>query len=468
MLNKKILAFTAALLAGGSALMGQLNINEDDTKKVDNQIKVDGPAEGGELKRAKADDLNFISGDYFTGKLVKFSKEGLVWEHADATAPITFKPTNLDIVKFGHVPVTLRRAGVSDITLTNGDKFYGIIDELNEEYLILDTWYAGKLKLEKPMIQSIASGGAVSKAIFEGPNSLDEWQVANRGSWEYKDGYLYNTRQYGGVGKDVKLPDRSNIEFQVAWKSRLNFQIHFYTDRVHSSGGNCYQLVFNNRYCYIQRYSNHEGSDQLGSFNLSSLNSKFKVSIRTDKEKKSVLVLVDGKVVKQIHDPGNFAGKGTGLLFYSHQGDIKLSNIRVTQWNGSLGGNQAEKQKVKSKDSILFVNKDTVTGELKSIKDGKVLFETPFAPLTIPIERVSSITLGEEGYEKPRRNGPDVEAYFANNGGRVTLSLDQIADAKISGSSENFGKASFDIRAFEKIIYNIYKEKKKKKDEDDW
>ena len=61
MLNKKILAFTAALLAGGSALMGQLNINEEDTKKVDNQIKVDGPAEGGEVKRAKADDLNFIS-----------------------------------------------------------------------------------------------------------------------------------------------------------------------------------------------------------------------------------------------------------------------------------------------------------------------------------------------------------------------------------------------------------------------
>lgn len=468
MLNKKILAFTAALLAGGSALMGQLNINEEDTKKVDNQIKVDGPAEGGEVKRAKADDLNFISGDYFTGRLVKFSKDGLVWEHDDATAPITFKPTNLDEVKFGHVPVTLRRAGVSDITLTNGDKFYGIIDELNEEYLILDTWYAGKLKLEKPMIQSIASGGAVSKAIFEGPNSLDEWQVANRGSWEYKDGYLYNTRQYGGVGKDVKLPDRSNIEFEVAWKSRLNFQIHFYTDRVHSSGGNCYQLVFNNRYCYIQRYSNHEGSDQLGSFNLSSLNSKFKVSIRTDKEKKSILVLVDGKVVKQIHDPGNFAGKGTGLLFYSHQGDIKLSGIRVTQWNGSVGGNQSEKQKVKSKDSILFVNKDTVTGELKSIKDGKVLFETPFAPLTIPIERVSSITLGEEGYEKPRRNGPDVEAYFANGGGRVTLSLDEISDAKIAGSSENFGKASFDIRAFEKIIYNIYKEKKQKKEEDDW
>lgn len=447
--------------------MGQLTVNEEDNKKVET-IKVDGPSDDGELKRAKADGLRFTSGDLFNGKLVKVSEKGLIWNHPDATANINFKPDNLDVIDFGHVPVSLRRAGVSDITLTNGDKLFGVIDELNDEYLILDTWYAGKLKLERPMVQAITSGGAVSKAIYEGPNNLEEWQVANRGSWKFKDDYLYNTRQYGGVGKDVKLPDQSNIEFTVQHKNKLNFQIHFYTDRVHSSGGNCYQLVFNSRYCYIQRYSNHQGSDQLGSFNLSDLKNKFKVSIRTDKEKKNIMVLVDGKLVKQITDPGTFAGKGTGLLFYSHQGDIKLSNIKVTQWNGAVGASSTAKQKVKSKDAIVFVNKDTVTGVLKSIKKGKVLFETPFAPLTIPIDRISSITLGEEGYEKPRRNAGDVKVYFANNAGRITLKLKSIVDSKVSGSSENFDTGSFDLRAFNKLEFNIYAEKKAKKKEDDW
>jgi hypothetical protein len=468
MINKKILAFTSLLFFGGS-LMGQLTVDENDNKKVIS-IEVEGPRESGELKRAKPDGLNFISGDLFNGSLLNITEKGLVWKHPDATSDITFKQDNLDVINFGHVPVNYRKAGVSDISLTNGDRLFGTIDELNKDYLVLDTWYAGKLKIERPMIHSIASGVAVSKAIYEGPNNFEEWKVANRGSWKFKDDYLYNTRQYGGIGKDVKLPDRSNIEFQVQYKDNLNFQVHFYTDRVNNTGGNCYQLVFNGRYCYIQRYSSQGGNAQLGNWNMSKLKNKFKVSIRTDKEKKSILIIIDGKVVKQIKEEGetDFAGKGTGLLFYSHQGSIKVSNIKVTEWNGVVTTNTTQETKAKAKDSIIFINKDTVTGVLKTIKDGKVLFETPFAPLTIPIDRISSITLGEEGHEKPRRNAGDVKLFFAEGAGRVTMKLKSILDSKIAGSSENFDKATFNLRAFNKMQFNIYTERKAKKDEDDW
>jgi hypothetical protein len=466
MLSKKILSFTSVLFVA-SSLFGQLEINEAEKSEVKNKIEIAGPQETGEVKKTKVDDLKFIKGDYFTGNLVSYNEKGLTWSHPDAASEILFKTTNLDQMSFGHIPVSLRRSGVTDITLTNDDKLFGIIDELNDEYLILDTWYAGKLKLERAMIKAIHSGGGENKAIFEGPNSLAEWQVSNRGSWAFKDGYLYNTRQYGGVGKDVKLPDKSNLEFTISWKNRLNFQVHFYTDRVHSTGGNCYQLVIQNRYCNIQRYSNHEGSDQLGSFNLSTLGNKFKISIRTDKEQKSILILIDDKVVKQINDEGNFAGKGTGVLFSSNQGDIRLSDIKISEWNGVVG--TKTKQEVKSKDSIVFVNKDTVTGVLKSIKENKVIFDTPFAPLTIPIDRISSIILGEEGYEKPRRNAGDARIYFANGAGRMTLKMKSYKDAKIEGSSENFGDGTFDVRAFDKVEFNIYLDKKKMEDDqEDW
>ena len=127
-MNKAILAFTSALLLGGSAF-GQLSINEDENKKVES-IKVEGPSDNGDIKRAKTDNLKFISGDLFNGRLVKVSDKGLVWNHPDATADITFKTNNLDVVSLGHVPVSLRREGVSDITLTNGDKLFGIIEEV--------------------------------------------------------------------------------------------------------------------------------------------------------------------------------------------------------------------------------------------------------------------------------------------------------------------------------------------------
>ena len=84
-----------------------------------------------------------------------------------------------------------------------------------------------------------------------------------------------------------------------------------------------------------------------------------------------------------------------------------------------------------------------------------------------PIERIASITMGEDGYEKPRRNAGDVELYFPEGAGRVTLKLKDIIEGRVSGSSENFGTGSFDIRAFDKLIFNIYTEKKKE-EEDDW
>jgi hypothetical protein len=178
--------------------------------------------------------------------------------------------------------------------------------------------------------------------------------------------------------------------------------------------------------------------------------------------------MVDGKIIQRATDRNDFGGKGTGILFYAQQGNIKISEISVTEWSGAVE-NQADKaQKAKENDSILFVNKDTVTGKLKSIKDGKIIFETPFAPLTIPVDRISSITFGEAGYEKPRRNNGDVEVYFANNSGKLTMQLESLSKNKISGISENFDKANFDVVAFEKIVFNIYKEKKKKSEEDDW
>ena len=56
MLNNKLLAFTSALLLGAGSLMGQITVNEEDNKKVES-IKVDGPSDNGDIKRAKADSL---------------------------------------------------------------------------------------------------------------------------------------------------------------------------------------------------------------------------------------------------------------------------------------------------------------------------------------------------------------------------------------------------------------------------
>ncbi len=89
-MKRRLFVLTTALMAGTS-LFAQLTVDENSNKKVETVINVQGPTEtGGDIKRVKPDEISFMTGDMFTGKLVKFTKDGLIWEHADATGPITF------------------------------------------------------------------------------------------------------------------------------------------------------------------------------------------------------------------------------------------------------------------------------------------------------------------------------------------------------------------------------------------
>ncbi|NQZ57289.1 MAG: hypothetical protein HRT88_07445 [Lentisphaeraceae bacterium] len=473
MINRRILSWTSALLLSGVSLFAEIAIEEGSTKKVENTIEVAGPLDRNvEIKRVKPDDITFIDGDFFKGSLVSVDDKELTWNHPHAKSDIIFDNKNLDTINFGHIPVSLKPSGVSNISLTNGDRLFGLITELNEDYLILETWYAGTLKIERLMVQSIAAGGAVNKAIYEGPTNISEWTLSKSTGWEIKNGALVSKSSYASAGKDVKIPDKSNIEFDVHWHSRLRLTVSFYASRLRQSSGEAYQLEFNDNYCYVNRRSDREGQDRLGqSFRLEGLKPKFKVSIRTDKEKKQIIIMIDNKVVYTVSDTKDFISDGTSLVFYTQQGNVKLSSIIVTEWSGGTGAQESPEAKVK--DAIVFVNKDSITGNLKSIQKGKILFETPFAPLTIPLERISSISLGlgeEEERPHPRRNPNDIKLFFGNEDGRVTLNLQNISNGKISGGSENFGDAKFNMLAFEKLEFNIYADKKTDADEseDEW
>ena len=470
MISKHMLTWSSALLLGGSSLFAEIAIEEKSTKNVENAIDVAGPVDRNvEIKRVKPDDITFIDGDFFKGSLVSVDNKELTWDHPQAKSDIVFDCKNIDMINFGHIPVSLKPGGVSNISLTNGDRLFGLISELNEDYLILETWYAGTLKIERLMIESIAAGGAVNKAIYQGPNNISEWSLSKSSAWEIKNGALVSKSNSASVGKDVKIPDKSNIEFDVHWHSRLRLTVSFYASRLRKDSGEAYQLEFNESYCYVNRRSDREGQDRLGqTFRLEDLKPKFKVSIRSDKEKKQIIIMIDNKVAYTVSDPKDFISDGTSLNFYTQQGSVKISNINVSEWSGGTSAQESVEAKVK--DAIIFVNKDSITGNLKNITNGKVLFETPFAPLTIPLERISNITLGlgeEEERPHPRRNPNDVKLFFGNEDGRLTINLNSILNGKVSGSSENFGEASFNMMAFEKMELNIYSDKKKSDDDSD-
>ena len=473
MFKKAIGIGVTALMFSAASAQIKIQPKETGDKNKTNKINVQGPNNGSTKtnQKAKADVLSFLNGDKISGKIKGIdSAKGLKWGSEEMSGDIHFRLKNLKEVNLGHIPKSGNTSNnLSSIYLTNGDRLVGTIVELGKDTLKLDTWYAGRLNIEKLMIKAIAPASVKSVELYQGPNSLKEWSISNnKQMWKYKNGAITCTGSYSSIGKNINLPDKSRLDMNVSWRSRLNLTLYFYTDRVTNTGGNSYRLQISGSYFYLYRQSLNRGGQSLGQANDNSLynKKKCKLSICTDKEKKTITLLIDGKVIKVWNDPANFQGNGKGLVIYPNTSYLKFSDIKVSEWDGKIAGG---KVKATKKDTIKFVNNDVVTGELLGITNNEISFKTPFATLKVPVARAKTISLGEENQEKPRRNTGDVKAYFAS-GGFVTLKMGDIKEGKLNGSTENFGKATFNIKAFNKILLNIYDDRhnSEEEDDDDW
>lgn len=448
------------------------------------RINVPAPAGGSAKSSSPAtavpqdgDVLKFRNGDSLHGTVMTVVPgTGLRWRRSDVKEPVGFDLANVvELQLSARPPRTSRTAHHTVIELTNGDRLAGDIVSLNDKVLVLNTWYAGTLSVKRPMIQRITFGASSNpEAVFIGPTGLDGWtQEGNRGAWSYKKGALYG-RQNGSVARDVKLPDVANIEFDVAWLGQLSMQFAFYIDdlrQLYNAGG--YMMQFNYSNVYLQRSRPQRGFNQLGTnVDVPDFQRKTKghISVRVNKPKKTIALFVNGNLVKQWTDPGEFAGKGTGIMFFAQgQGQLRVSNISVTSWDGKLDTDAvATAASAPVEDLVRFANNDKVSGNLTGIANNEIAFATSFAGMKIPLERVAQIELAGQKAEQARRQANDARAYFLD-GSRFTLALEKLDDQSLVGTSENCGRVTSSLDAFRRVQFHIYEERADTGgDDDDW
>ena len=120
------------------------------------------------------------------------------------------------------------------------------------------------------------------------------------------------------------------------------------------------------------------------------------VAIFVDKEQKTITLLVDDQLVHKWKDNNaNFAGKGNGLLFTSRNSyPMRLSNIRISEWDGVLPQAGGGKNLGNGKDDyVQFTNDDSISGKVKTIRDGKLILTTSFAEVPVEMNTISVLEL---------------------------------------------------------------------------
>jgi hypothetical protein len=435
--------------------------------------KVDGVEAQPQAARDGHDDvITFANEDSLHGRLMGVNPEtgGLSWRHPSAEKEIAFKLDGIrriDLSPFAKRNIPVQSAMVK---LTNGDQLGGNVVSMNEETLVMDTWYAGEIPIEKVMITSLHPNAEGSAIVYEGPTDIATWNLGDdsmKNSWRLKNGALYPVQSHP-IGREIEgIPDSASIEFEVDWRSYPAFNFVFYTDTIEKVSGNYYMLQISSSSVYMRRYTRNQGSQNMWNMNHSDFSNNRSTHARfnllVDKKAKSFSLLINGTLIKQWTDPGSFAGLGNGIMFApQNPGGMKFYNIRISEWDGTIPQPTQEQEEDSKEDQVQFVNKDKVSGTLVGIAEGKATFRTEFATMDVPLDRIGEIVFSMTEVERARRNKEDIRLTFVQNG-QLTLQLRKVEKSMVYGYSENFGEVKIPLEAFRELEFNIYEER----DEDD-
>ena len=434
------------------------------------------------------DIFQFLDGSSLHGALEAIDPaKGIRWKHPASVAPIEFLPRNAHQIRFAQVaraPVQSGAHHTCRFRFINGDELTGNLLSLDSTHIELETWFAGKLRAPRAGVQSLSFLAKGFATIYDGPTGLDGWTTGpTPTAGQSRDGVLTGSAN-AFMGRDLKLPPQSRVEFEVGTVSALNLYFSLYTDAVErfnfaSSG---YQFNLGLGYVNLMRGQGQFGMQHLGQAQIPVPlpGRNLRVEIRTDLLAGALTLLVDGNVIQQWNDPNvakpavpvvdpnlpptvadavrdaararGPALPGTGLSFYMLNGGVQLSAIKVSAWDGR----PIEPELVATNFTghlVRLANHDRALGEVRAIRDGTLTLGSAAGSLDIPLTRVTQVILAPA--TQPATNRPAGETHARlSSGETVALTQPRWDGRQLAGVSPHFGPLQLDTRWVRLLRFN--------------
>ena len=102
-----------------------------------------------------------------------------------------------------------------------------------------------------------------------------------------------------------------------------------------------------------------------------------------------------------------------------------------------------------------LANGDSLEGEVTSIKEGVIAIKTPLGEVKLPVDRIRTVALKKIDLERCILRNGDIRAWFPD-GSSIVFRLDAVGEDSLTGSSQNFGTATFKLAAFSRLEFNIH------------
>ncbi|MGC4014590.1 MAG: hypothetical protein QM755_08770 [Luteolibacter sp.] len=460
----------------------------------------DGPA---------GDLLRFTNGDRLDGHFGGI-KEGptVLWKRGDVAVPVEFKATQLRQVVLRSSRPLKPLPDLSSIGLINGDRIPGTLVAMDEHELMVDTACAGSLTIPRTSVTMISPNPLGGKLLYSGPFSDKGWALASMAAdddpatekkgeaktdgpggtktptWSYSSGAWYHRQGPDALIRDVKMPHRAMIRFQIAWKSRLALAIAFHADfkkpekaagQPHQDGsngpglplmfGNAYVMNLYTGYVILNRCGfDANGKPVLERIQSSATNARLPetgeatVELRCNRKSGEIALFINDEFAVQWTEgtgdgDDGYAGKGGGLGFQvqtlSAPGQassvpVRISDLMVAEWNGMPDA--ARSLQTQDQDIVLLANgTDRFSGEISGMKKDKIQLKGRYGDFEFPLEDVAEIRFARNRQAKPAPpTTQEVQVRFQPFG-RISGSATESTGSSVSLTSPILGKMKVDL-----------------------
>ncbi|MGJ8673427.1 hypothetical protein [Rubritalea sp.] len=429
--------------------------------------------------------LHFINGDSLSGEIVQLDQDIVTFQADDLKELVQFHRSHLLNLSLPSSTKTVPDSTVPHLAiLTLEDRFYpkgerdqikGKLVRITDDFVELDTPYAGELKIDRSLIYSFEISNQ-KHLIYSGPNSLDEWnELGTPASWSFANNALITGLNDSSIAVELDFPTRSHLHFTVDRKKNIDLSILLYADSAETENpDNYYDLTINSNYLSMQKHlekGRSEGLTKTFSTRASTLGEQVPYDIYVDLNLGEFSIYVSGELTAKFSDPSPAPEiMGNSLHFSTHRSyEMRIRNIELSKWNGTLPiANEEEAQTLETEGNLIrLANGDALSGNIGPTVEEKIEVETEHAAFDVPISSISSIQLTPKEENHPRADTYDLKAYF-KSGGWIILDPISLDSETLVGNHEAIGDVSFDLDTFSKIEFNIYDRKLNALREDRW
>lgn len=378
----------------------------------------------------------------------------LLWLATPPSEPLRLNLSNVLELR-QDVPLAGQGERYALLSLNNRDSLRGELIALDEEHVTLRTHFAGDLKFRRDMIESLH--------IVHQPASL--YSGPKRGDFTLSPGLSQEGDSLiGKSGRAVTLfayPERFRLAMDIEW----GFIIAFLADDDAGPSRSGYEL-----YCYGDSIGMRKrGGMSLGDDDneISDFSDKEKVRLEllVDTRSGLILLLIDGRMIGEWNDPTPVKPDSANVFAVAMASGAqvrRVSSITLANWDGNRNAINAENPSKdgeslnKNANNLLLRNGDVVQADQVAVTDGRIAAKTPNGDILIPLSRASLVSLKKPAGNPPtpKKRSGDVRGWLPD-GSRLTFRFDDLKDGKISASSQMFGAAEFDLKAFERIEMNL-------------